>query len=375
MKLMNFKTTDTFWKQEDGLNIEEGLIVANGSATSKEVYDCKGHYLFPGFFDLQLYGAAGYIFDSEPTMECLERISEEHERYGTTAFLITLPSTSLEKVEKAITVVREALRKGHTNVKGLHLEGPFLNPEKRGAHNLKYIQKPDNELLDRIMAHGKGVVKMMTIAPEMWSEGLLKRLETYDVKISLGHSNATYGLVKRAFELGIDCCTHLYNAMSPMESRAAGMVGACLGHEEVWATLVVDGKHVCYETLALTLKLKPSKLILISDATFLNVQESTTSIGGIEVYKVDGAFYTQDGKLAGSAIALSHAVENCIKELNVPLEIAVDMASARPASLLAMESQGVLRIGQKADLILLDPFGAIKAVMVAGVWKHRLVSN
>lgn len=373
MKLVNFRSTHTHLGAQDFLYIKDGYIAGHEPVGAVESVDCKGLYLFPGLFDIQLYGAAGYIFENETTMECLEQISKVHEHYGTTSFLITLPSTSIEKIEKAVAVVREALQRGHTNVRGLHLEGPFLNPDKRGAHNLQYIQAPDIDAIDRIMTIGKGVVKMMTIAPELWSDALLQRLKMYDVKISLGHSNATYAEAQRAFALGIDCCTHLYNAMSPMESRAAGVVGACLSHEQVWATLVVDGKHVCYETLALTLKLKPSRMILISDATFLEVHDSVTSIGGVKVFKSDNAFYTQEGRLAGSSIALAHAVENCVRELNVPIKIAVDMASAQPAHLLGMETVGRLWAGHSADLILLDSDATLKAVMVRGVWKRGII--
>ncbi|HTF81016.1 MAG TPA: N-acetylglucosamine-6-phosphate deacetylase [Cytophagales bacterium] len=336
---------------------------------SAAVVDCKGYTIVPGYIDLQLYGGGTYVFDNELTTASLERISRQHLMYGTTSFLITLPSTSIKHIKVAVDIVKAAMEEGNTGVIGLHLEGPFLHPARLGAHNIEHLRKPDIDLVKDLVQLGQGVVKMWTIAPELFSSELLEFLGSQELLISAGHSNASYEEALGAFKKGVRCCTHLFNAMAPLGSREPGLVGACLGYDHVWATVIADGKHISFETLHLALKLKPEKLILISDATFLDVERQQMNIGGIEVRKRGREFYTVDGRLAGSSIALHEAVKNMVTHLNVPLEIAVDMATSRPALLINRSDLGSIAPGKKANLLLLDADLSIKGIMQNGAWE------
>ena len=375
MILSNFRYTDTDKISNDNIIIGNNEIISIGNFIlnkDDQVFDCKNYYLIPGFVDLQTYGAGGIIFESDLTVEALANIGLQHLHHGTTSFLITIPTTSLENIFKAIEVVRDAMTRNVTGLIGLHLEGPFINPDKKGAHNSKHLLEPSKEIIEKIIEKGAGIIKMMTIAPELFSADLLDQLLASEILISAGHSNANYADSKLFFDQGITCSTHLFNAMSQLESRAAGLTGAVLLNEKVWSTIVVDGKHVCYETLNIAFKLKQQKLILISDSTFLDVQDAIVSIGGIDVYKNGNEFYTIDGRLAGSSISLLDAIRNTYKHLNTSLSNAIEMATGRPARLI-QATFGRICIGAKANMILIDEEVNLKGVIYEGEWIMPIV--
>jgi N-acetylglucosamine-6-phosphate deacetylase len=338
----------------------------------EEIFDCKNYYMAPGLVDLQTFGAAGIIFENELSLSSLRTIGLHHLHRGTTSFLITLPCTSLENIFKAIEIVKAGMQENLPGLIGLHLEGPFISPMKRGVHNPSFILSPTREIIEKIIDLGHGIVKMITIAPEIFSEELLQLMLSSDMLIAAGHSNATFREAQLFFDKGIHCGTHLYNAMSQCGSREAGLVGAILENDKVWSTIVVDGKHICYETLKITFRLKKDKLILISDVAFLDIKEDKTSIGGIEVIRKDGAFYTHDGRLAGSSIAVLDAVKNVHFQLNEPLSMAIAMGTLRPAELINIKA-GKIEEGSKADLIFLDEALQLKGIISEGKWVKKIV--
>ncbi len=334
-----------------------------------DIIDCKGYTLVPGFIDLQLYGGGGFIFENNISENSLQRIHTTHLLYGTTGFLITLPTTSLEKILQAIHVVKKVMAQKSTGVLGLHLEGPFINSLRKGAHNPDQIRKPEWSELKEIVHQGKGIVKMITIAPELFSDEQLDfLLQQKDILVSAGHSNATFRQAQHFFSKGIQCCTHLYNAMSPFESRSTGLVGAALLEENIMSSIVADGHHVAFDTLRLTWKIKHGRLFLISDATFLDETLDTVNLSGVTVHREGDNFYTEDQRLAGSSISLHTAFVNSIKSLNIPIEEALRMVTRLPSSLIKESGTGEIKEGMYANLLLLDKHFAIKGILFQGRW-------
>jgi len=337
--------------------IQNGQIEALTAATTipdgTEIYDAKGNYLVPGFIDVQINGGSGVLFARDISESALENIYQAHGEDGVTDWLPTLVSTHFEDVRKAIEVVRTA--QPNYGLLGLHLEGPYLHPEKRGAHQIQFLRKPTDSELQELLKLGEGVVKMMTIAPELFTERQLAMLAESDWIISAGHSMATKSQALNAFEKGISTVTHLYNAMSPLHHREPGVVGATLAAPKTWANIIVDGVHVDYTAVELAYRLKKGRLFLISDATFVKHPVEEFQFESWHVRYKNGAYYNQEGRLAGASITMLDAVRNCVQEVGIPLEEALRMASAYPAAVLGLDHElGYIRPGYKAHLAVVD---------------------
>lgn len=316
--------------------------------------DCEGCYLSPGLVDLQLYGAEGKVFGDSFSVADFMTIDQAHLRHGTTRYLMTLYSTTIENIYKAIDITKEILEKQTTGCVGLHLEGPYLNLVKAGGHQAEFLKSPTIDEIRSILDYGKGVIKMWTIAPELFDEETLAFLLQSGITISAGHSNATATEAKKIFKKGIRMTTHLYNAMSGMHHRTPGLVGATLVDDRINTSIIADGHHVDFDMLKLAWQQKKNKLILISDATFLNVNSSEVQLQNQNIHQKDGAFYNQNNQLVGSAISLLEAVQNLVRYLQIPIPEAIDMASRRPADLLRAWDYGQLAKGKTADILLLD---------------------
>lgn len=348
------------------------LLIAGGkiekiipSTEEKNGLDLTGKYILPGLIDLQLNGGGGCFFANDISVEGIRQIHRTHLNYGTTSFLITLTTSKFENIFKAIEVVKE-YQKIYPGLLGLHVEGPYLNPIKKGAHPLEFIRKPSIQELKDIIEAGKGIIKILTIAPEIFSEEAMQLLRASGITLSAGHSEATYAQAEKGFQQGISLVTHLYNAMSQLGSRAPGLVGATLNHPEIWSSIIVDGKHCDYAAIELAYKLKKERLVLISDAAFKDEEGDSFQFGSTKVTYKDGFYYTQENRLAGSSISMYEAVLNSTTHANIPFEEAIKMASSKPAKIIQAAKVGSIKEGNNADLLILNKDLSIYKIFING---------
>lgn len=319
-----------------------------------EVIDLQGNYLVPGFIDLHVMGGSGVYFSNESTAEAVENIARAHLNYGVTSWLPTLISAPPETIFESISAVKKAMQRLPGNVLGMHLEGPFLHPEKRGAHKEALLRKPDDALLDEIIAEGRGVIRVITIAPELFSERQLEKLLESDMQVSVAHSMITCNEALQYFNKGIGLVTHLYNAMRQFNSREPGLVGAAFEHPSVRAAIIADGVHVDFKAVKTAHRLLKDRLYLVSDCTFIDYPVDHFEFEGVTVYNRDGKFVNEEGKLAGSAITVYHAVKNCAEQGICSLEEALAKATSVPASIMQMEQEiGIIAAGARANLVAL----------------------
>lgn len=347
------------------IHVADSKIRALEQTTKADDLDLKGKLVVPGCIDLQLNGGGGVFFANDVSIEGIRQIHKTHLKYGTTSFLITLTTSAFENISKAIDVVR-AYQKQYSGLLGLHIEGPYINPIKKGAHPQEYIREPNLEEIKTFMEYGKDVIKILTIAPEVCSPEILDYLKSTGVTISAGHSMATYEEATKSFGAGVNMITHLYNAMSPLESRAPGLVGAAMNRPDIWASIIVDGKHCDYASIELAYKLKKERLILISDAAYKDEVGTSFQFGATKVRYIDGFYYNQEGRLAGSSISMYEAVLNSSNHANIPFEVSLEMASKRPAELLGLSGVGEIAVGCDADLLILNEDRSLEMVLFKG---------
>ncbi|HEY9341289.1 MAG TPA: N-acetylglucosamine-6-phosphate deacetylase [Hanamia sp.] len=305
--------------------------------------DCTDYFIAPGFIDLQIYGGGGYLFSNQPSAAALKSMADGLVATGTTGFYVTLATNSMEIFREAIKVVKE---NPHPAVMGLHFEGPYLNPVKRGAHLIQYIKRPEKKEVEELLKEADGVLKMMTLAPEMCDPEIIKLLKDNGVVISAGHSNATFGEAVKGFESGITTTTHLFNAMSPIHHRDTGLPGATFLSKNIFASIIADGIHVDFNALAISKKLMNERLFLITDA----VEE--VKEGAYVHVKQKDRFTLPDGTLSGSCLTLLQAVKNCVEKVGIPLEEALRMASTYPAQLIQAKNIGKIEVGSRANLVV-----------------------
>lgn len=329
----------------------------NEIPAAAQVIDCDGCYIAPGFIDLQIYGGGGHLFSEKLSAAALKEMADAILHSGTTSFLLTLATNTLEVFEKAIDIVKS---NPHPALPGIHFEGPYLNAAKRGAHPEALIRKPDRKEIEALLKKGEGLIKMMTIAPELFSDDILQLLTDYGVVLSAGHSNATYAQGMKAFQRYVTTSTHLFNAMPPLHHREPGLVAAIYNSGDVYASIIADGVHVDYNMIAVSKRLMGDRLFLITDA----VDKATTGI--YQHVKQADRYTLPDGTLSGSSLTLLQAVANCISKVNIPLEEAVRMASTYPARLMQLSSYGKLEAESKADLVIFSDDFMLKQVFKNG---------
>lgn len=333
-------------------------------APNAEVIDMKGDYVSPGFIDLQINGGAGAFFTKDLNTDSLVKMGKVHMEYGTTSFLPTLISTSHDRIMEALKAVKEV--QGTHGVLGMHLEGPYFNVKKKGAHFEKFIHSPEKTEINDLITQGNGVLKLVTLAPEVVDLDLVRSLVDNGIKVSAGHSNASYKEAMEGFKAGISKVTHLFNAMSQFNSRNPGLVGAFF-NSNAWGAIIVDGIHVDYAAIRVAYNLTKGRLFLVSDASFVKHPIPEFEFDGFKIHLEDGNYYTDEGNLAGASISLYDAFKNCVEKLNIPLIDAVKMASTYPATYIGADHQiGYIKEGYKADLVLLDKALRIKEVIKDG---------
>ncbi len=238
---------------------------------------------------------------------------------------------------------------------GIHLEGPFINPIKQGAHALSWIRKPTDEELKEIINRGKNIIKLMTIAPEIFTPKQLDMLLDSGIHLAVGHSNATYEEAEEAFKKGIKLVTHLYNAMSPFTSRSPGLVGAAFDTPTVATPMILDGIHSTFSAGRMAYKLKGKKLFFVSDALFVGKKKKSYHWGDFNATLKEGKYLTESGHLAGSTISLGDAVRNAVFEVQIPIAVAIDMVTRRPAQAIGLDRKiGSIAPGYPAVFTVFD---------------------
>jgi N-acetylglucosamine-6-phosphate deacetylase len=318
--------------------------------------DLGGDLLLPGFIDSQVNGGGGLLFNDTPDVATIAAIGRAHRRYGTTSFLPTLISDDLDKVRAAIAAVESAIDAKTPGVEGIHIEGPFISELRKGAHDAAHIRglEPEHVGLLSSLRHGRTLV---TLAPERASLQANQRLRAAGVVVSAGHTNATHAVVSEALAHGLRGFTHLFNAMSPLQSREPGVVGAALADEDSWCAIIVDGWHVHPVTLRVALAAKRhDRFMLVTDAMpSVGTDMASFQLQGRRIAVVDGRCVDEQGTLSGSALDMASAVRNAVALLGLSLESAVRMASTYPAEFLGLGGElGRIAPGYRANLALLD---------------------
>jgi N-acetylglucosamine-6-phosphate deacetylase len=318
-------------------------------------------YVAPGLIDLQIYGSGGELFAGNPTISALHKLEDDLLAQGTTGFFATIGTNTNDIVEQGIEVARAYRREAKGNFWGLHLEGPYLNEKKKGAHPAQLIKKATLDEVKRWVESADGVIKMITIAPELQDKEVIDYLFEQGIIISSGHSNATYAEGKAFLNRPIPAVTHLFNAMPQMHHRDPGYIPAIF-EERPYTSIVADGIHVDFAMIRLAKRELGDRLFFITDAV-TEVNE------GAYQHRFTGDRYVMpDGTLSGSCLTMLKAVENGVKEVGIPLAEAVNMASLYPAQLAGQTKNGRIEAGFYADLILFDDEFKVTGTMLKGEW-------
>lgn len=332
--------------------IDDGDFDQSGA----DVRDLQGQLLFPGFIDVQVNGGGGVMFNDVPTVEGIRAIGEAHRAFGTTGFLPTLITDDLAAIANAIAATDAAIEARVPGVLGIHLEGPFLNAEKKGVHDAAKFRVLDKDAIALLSSLRNGKT-MVTLAPETTSPELIRELRDAGVIVAAGHTNASYDEVRTALDAGVSGFTHLFNAMSPLTSRAPGVVGAALDDAESWCGLIVDGHHVHPAALRIAIASKPrGRCLLVTDAmSSVGSTDKLFELNGRAITVADGKCVTVDGTLAGSDLDMATAVQNTTAMLHVDTAEAVRMASEYPAEAIGLGDElGRIEAGYRANLVLTD---------------------
>jgi N-acetylglucosamine-6-phosphate deacetylase len=312
-----------------------------------------GVWLVPGFIDLQVNGGGDVLFNDAPTPETIRRIAAAHRRFGTTALLPTLISDSPAKMSSAVAAVDE-LSSIEPGVLGIHLEGPFLSPEKAGVHAPRHIRHPTASDVDLITARRRGIT-LVTLAPEQVPPDFIGKLTRAGVRVALGHSMATYEQTREAIAAGLTGFTHLFNAMRGLDSREPGPIAAALDCADVWYGLIVDGVHVAPAMLRLALRGRGRPILATDAMPPVGGTRAAFTLNGDKISVRDERCTRQDGRLAGSCLDMASAVRNCVRLLGASLTDALRFASTHPAEFLGLDDKlGRVAPGLRADLVAID---------------------
>ncbi len=329
-------------------NVIDGIVNNNEVPEGYTIKNCEGLNIAPAFIDLQLYGGNGKLFSAQPSFEAIEATNIYCKKGGCNHFLLAVATNSKEVFYESITVAKKYLQLSHTSgFMGLHLEGPWINTEKRGAHQPQFIHAPSTTEVKELLQHAAGVVKMITLAPEIVSEEIIDLLQENGIVVSAGHTNANYKIAKHSFKK-IKTVTHLFNAMSPLQGRNPGVVGAVYDDDKVCSSVVADGFHVDFASIRISKKIMKERLFLITDAVTETVK------GPYQHQYKDGRYVMPDGTLSGSTLTMMQAVKNCFENKVASLEECLRMASTYPAQLMQWNDLGKIEKGYKASLVFFD---------------------
>lgn len=338
---------------------------------NEKIVDLEGKILSPGFIDLQLNGCGGVLFNDAITRETLEIMNETNKKYGCTSFLPTLITSPDEKIEEALNLIKNIKDKEQIGVLGLHIEGPYISLEKKGIHRPEYVRVLSDKIIDKIADAGYDVTKIMTIAPEKGKVEHLKKLRQSGIKLNMGHTNANYDECVEKKEY-FDGATHLYNAMSQLQSRNPGAVGFVMNDDKVMAGIIVDGYHMTFSAVEIAKKIMKDRLYLVTDAVSPAGIDTMTEFmfEGNRVFYKDKKCQSAEGTLGGSALVMIEGIENLVKKVHLTIEEALKMATSLPAKAISVEDRyGYIKEGYVADLTFFDEKYKVKGTVAKGQLK------
>ena len=349
-----------------------GIVHAGHVPSEFERTHLEGGLLAPGFIDLQANGGGGVLFNEEPTVRGIRTICQAHARFGTAALLVTLITDTPDITRRAIEAGAEAHERRVPGFLGLHLEGPHLSIQKKGAHRSDLI-RPMADRDVEILCQARGTLPnlMVTLAPEAVEDAQIAELTKAGICVSLGHTNAPAERAKRTFQAGARAVTHLFNAMSGLNHREPGLVGAALNADEVFAGLIADGHHVALDAINIALRSKSGRgrIFLVTDAmSTIGTDQTDLVLNGRRIIRKDGMLTLEDGTLAGADLDMNSAVRFIARNTSLPVEEVLRMASLYPAQCLGIEkTRGCLLQGAVADVVHLDDEENVRAIWMAGI--------
>lgn len=333
-----------------------------------DIVDLDGNYLIPGFIDVQVNGGGGVLFNDSPDLDGVKTIAEAHQQFGTTGMLPTLISDDLEVVQKGLSAINTAIEEGVPGILGIHIEGPFLNADRRGIHDASKLRKLTADIIRELEPVRNGC-SVITVAPETMQPALIGQLKEKGFIICAGHSNATYEEVSIAIDYGLSGFTHLFNAMSQLTAREPGMVGAAFDHSDTWCGIIADGLHVSPASLRIAYHNKGrEKLMLITDAMPpVGSDGNEFYLLGNRITVKDGVCIDANGTLAGAALDMASAVRVMMQATACSLADASAMASSSPAAFLGLPHRtGTLKAGMQADLVVVNTQLDVITTVIAG---------
>lgn len=362
---------------EDGwLQVEGGRIAGLGEGTPPEHpgRDLAGRWLIPGFVDLHCHGGGGgTVVGADP--DAVRTFVATHRRHGTTSIVASLVTAEYEALERDVRALAEFTADGL--VAGVHLEGPWISPARKGAHDERALRAPEPDAVDRLLAAGRGTVRMVTLAPEL-DHGLdaVRRVTAAGAVAAVGHTDAGYDTVQKAIDAGATVATHLFNAMAPVHHRDPGPIVALLEDERVTVELILDGVHLHPAVAGLVRSATASaggnrRVALVTDAMdATDIGDGEYVLGDLAVRVTDGVARLVDGgAIAGSTLTMDRAFRFAVEQAGFTVPEAVQATSATPARLLAIDGRtGALATGLAADLVVLNPELTVDAVMARGEW-------
>jgi len=334
------------WISEVVVSVDNGKIISLG----KQGYDHKNAYpyIVPALIDLQIYGANGKLFSEFTDADCIEKTYQYCLKGGVAFFQPTIASQSTEIIYKAIDAVKTYKTNGGKGCIGLHIEGPWINVSKKGAHNADVIHAPNLQEVQDLLTYGKEWISMITLAPEVCSKEIIDLIQSNGVVVSVGHSNASYEMATEFFNDNIKVATHLYNAMSPLQHRAPGIVGALFNHKKAMSSLVADGYHVDFSAISIAKQIMGERLFCITDAV-------TATSTGMYQHQLVGDKYESAGTLSGSALTQIKSINNLVDYVGIDLGEAIRMCSVYPARVMQNSATTAkIDVNENADLLFLS---------------------
>lgn len=351
------------------IEIHNGMVTRiNADAHTQPDIDLDGGWFLPGFIDVQVNGGGGVLFNDDISIAGIAAIGAAHYRFGTTGFLPTLISDSVDRIRAALLAVDDAITAGVPGVLGVHIEGPFINEQKRGIHEAEKISQLDDAMIDLLTTPRKGCV-VLTVAPECVTTEQMRRLVAGGVILCAGHTNASYEQTRDAIAAGMTGFTHLFNAMSPLTHRAPGAVGAALDAPNVWCGLIVDNAHLHPATVRIAIRNKgQDKIILVTDAMpSVGTGLSAFTLQGKQIEVHDGICTYEDGTLAGSDLDMAAAFRNTVAITGLAPDQVVEMSSRSAAAFLGLSDRyGTIAVGSQADFVWLNAELQPQATWIAG---------
>jgi len=356
--------------------IEDGLIAGIASRAQTEVptgqrLDFAGCTLVPAYFDVHIHGSAGHDV-MEGTPEAFTAVGQFLARHGVGAYLATTVTMSMDATLKSLAAMARLIGSGEFGAQplGIHIEGPFLSPHKKGAHPARLLQTPSVELFDRMWEASEGKIRLMTIAPELENAlEVIRRAASLGVRVSLGHSNADAAAAKAGVSAGATTATHTYNAMRNFDHKASGLVGEVLTNDDLFAELVCDGFHVDPAAVKMYWRCKgPERAMLITDAMVAaGMPDGKYKLGELDVIVKDGKCVIDENTLAGSTLTLDRGVKNFVAFTGAPIDEVSRLASRNPARMTGFANEvGSLLPGRAADITVLDAKNGVVETILRG---------